>query len=48
MDILKIIKIIGIILQLIASGLSESEAVESAAAKFGVSENLIRWFMKEN
>ncbi|MBU3144614.1 hypothetical protein [Clostridium sp. CF012] len=46
MDILKIIKIISIVLQLIVSGLSQSESITGASAKFGVSENLIKRFMK--
>jgi hypothetical protein len=45
MDILTIIKIIAVILQLIASGLSQSEAITGASAKFGVAEGLIKRFM---
>ena len=42
MDILTVLKIIGLVLQLIASGLSESQAVEKASAMVGVSESFIR------
>ncbi|UZP04716.1 hypothetical protein JW813_06815 [Clostridium botulinum] len=45
MNILLILKIIAVVLQLIASGISESEAVSQASAKFGVAESLIRKFL---
>jgi len=46
MDILTVLKIIGLVLQLIASGLSESQAVEKASVMVGVSESFIRKIIK--
>ncbi|EHK2305045.1 hypothetical protein ACV3RC_04385 [Clostridium perfringens] len=46
MDILIVLKIIGLVLQLIASGLSESQAVEKASAMVGVSESFIKKIIK--
>ena len=46
MDILTVLKIIGLVLQLIASGLSESQALEKASAMVGVSESFIRKIIK--
>ena len=45
MNIITILKIIALILQLIASGLSEGEAVGTASAIFDIPENIIRNFL---
>lgn len=42
MNPILIIKIIAVVLQMIASGLSEGKAISSASATFGVSERFIR------
>lgn len=46
MDILTVLKIIGLVLQLIASGLSESQAVEKVSSMVGVSESFIKRIIK--
>lgn len=46
MDILTVLKIIGLVLQLIASGLSESQAIGKASGMVGMSENLIKSLFK--
>ncbi|MGV3026699.1 hypothetical protein ACED96_13360 [Clostridium thermobutyricum] len=45
MNILLILKIISVVLDMIASGLSEKEAIGKASAMFGVSKNTIRKFL---
>lgn len=45
MNPILILKIIAVVLQMIANGLSEGEAIASASAKFGIPESLIRKFM---
>ena len=45
MNILLILKIISVVLELIASGLSEGEAIGKASAMFGVSKDFIRKFL---
>ncbi|MEG2289406.1 MAG: hypothetical protein RSA29_03525 [Clostridium sp.] len=45
MNPILILKIIAVVLQMIASGLSEGEAIASVSAKFGIPESLIRKFM---
>lgn len=46
MDILTVLKIIGLVLQLIASGLSESQAIGKVSSMVGMSENLIKNLFK--
>ena len=45
MYIVLILKIVAVVLQLIASGLSEGEAIGKASAMFGVPKSLIRKFL---
>ncbi|WP_302537368.1 hypothetical protein [Clostridium saudiense] len=45
MNILLILKVVGIVLQLIASGLSEGESVSQASAMFGIPKSLLRKFL---
>ncbi|MGL5151400.1 MAG: hypothetical protein ACRC7N_12605 [Clostridium sp.] len=42
MNPILILKILAVVLQMIASGLSETEAIASASATFGVSKSFIR------
>jgi len=46
LNLLLILKIISVVLELIASGLSEGEALEKASAMVGVSESFIRKIIK--
>lgn len=46
MDILTVLKIIGLVLQLIASGLSESQAIGKVSGMVGYSESLIKCIFK--
>lgn len=45
MDIVTIIKLVGIILQLIATGMSEEDAIGRVAARYDISERIINKFM---
>lgn len=45
MNILLILKVVGIVLQLIASGLSEGEAVSQVSSMFGIPKSLLRKFL---
>ncbi|GAA0819222.1 hypothetical protein [Clostridium tertium] len=45
MNLLLILKIISVVLELIASGLSEGEAIGTASAMFGASKDFIRKFL---
>lgn len=46
MDILMVLKIIGLVLQLIASGLSETQAIGKVSSMVGASENIIKNIFK--
>lgn len=45
MNVILIIQIVAMVLELIAKGLSESEAVGKASRAFNVSESFIRKFL---
>ncbi|EEH97074.1 MULTISPECIES: hypothetical protein [Clostridium] len=45
MNVILIIQIVAMVLELIAKGLSESEAVSKASSAFNVSESFIRKFL---
>ncbi|MDU8966664.1 MAG: hypothetical protein E7H39_12465 [Clostridium sp.] len=46
MNLLLILKILAIVLEMIASGLTEREAISEASAMFGVTKGFIRSFLK--
>ena len=45
MNVILIIQIVAMVLELIAKGLSESDAISKASMAFNVSERFIRRFM---
>ncbi|MFR4230218.1 hypothetical protein [Clostridium sp.] len=45
MNVILIIQIVAMVLELIAKGLSESEAISKASSAFNVSERFIRKFL---